>query len=138
MRGRLHDRARDLVGILRLEDPGPDEIALRAELHRQRGIRGRRDTPGAEQHDWQLLLLGDILHELERHAVLVSLRPQCMRVELAKLADRGRYRTQMRHGLGDIARRKGPLERVWGDEDGARDRGHRRQYRAAVLAVAAP
>src|SRR5882672_12809555 len=49
VRRRLDDCFRAPGGILRFVDAGADEVALRAELHRKRGIRRRRDATGAEE-----------------------------------------------------------------------------------------
>src|SRR6266550_8503554 len=74
VRRRFDDRFRAPRRVGRLEDPRADEVAFRAELHHERGVRGCRDAAGAEEHDGQLLVLRDLLDELERHAVLRGLR----------------------------------------------------------------
>src|SRR5438876_1882784 len=74
VRRRLDDRLRASRRIGRLEDSRADEVPLCAELHHQRRVRGRRDPAGAEEHDRQLPVRRDLLDELERHAVLLSLR----------------------------------------------------------------
>ena len=53
-----------LAGSPLLKMPRADEHAVAAELHHERGVRGRRDAAGREVHDRQLAVLGDPLHEL--------------------------------------------------------------------------
>src|SRR5688572_6125017 len=56
----LDDRLRETRGVPRLVDPGADEVSFRPKLHGQRGIRGRRDTAGAEEDDRKTLILREI------------------------------------------------------------------------------
>src|SRR2546428_5886942 len=103
VRRRLDDGLRALRGITRLEDAGSDEVALGAELHHQRGVGRRRDAAGAEEHDGQLLLLRDALHELDRHAVLLGLLLQRGLVEVLEHGDLRRDRAQVADRLDDVA-----------------------------------
>src|SRR5205085_4895529 len=66
VRRRLDDRLRARRRVGRLEDARPDEHTVGAELHAQRGIRGRRDAAGGERDDRQPSVLRDPLHELVR------------------------------------------------------------------------
>src|SRR2546428_8002636 len=61
---RLDDGLRAPSRIGRLVDAGTDKVAFGAELHGERGIRRRCDAASAEEHDGELLFLGDVLHEL--------------------------------------------------------------------------
>ena len=56
VRRRLDDRRGAGRRVLGLEDPGAHEDRLRAELHHERRVGGRRDAAGAEQRDGQLAL----------------------------------------------------------------------------------
>src|SRR5438552_10886985 len=91
VRGGLDDRLRALELVARVlgcfEDAAPDEVALGPELHHQRGVGGRRDAAGAEQHDRQLLRLRDVADELERDAVLGCLLTQLGLVETDERLD---------------------------------------------------
>ena len=71
VRRRLDDRPRAALGVLGLEDPRADEVALGAELHHQRGVGGGRDPAGAEERDGQPAALGDLADDLERSPVLL-------------------------------------------------------------------
>ena len=63
---RLDDGRRALRGVAGFEDAGADEHALRAELHHQRRVRGRRDAARGEVDHGQLAVLVHILHQLIR------------------------------------------------------------------------
>ena len=52
------------LGVLRLEDAGPDKDAVHAELHHDGGVGGGGDATGGEVDDGELAVLGDILDEL--------------------------------------------------------------------------
>src|SRR6267143_5094001 len=73
VRRRLDDRLRALRRILGLVDPGADEVSLGTELHRESGVRGCRDATGAEENDRKPLVRRDVVHELDRDAVLLGL-----------------------------------------------------------------
>src|SRR2546428_1842055 len=103
MRRRLDDRLRAARGLSGLEDPGSDEVPLGAELHHQRGVGRRRDAARAEEHDRELLLLRDALHELARHAVLLRLLLERGLVQILQRVDLRRDRAQMANGLDDVA-----------------------------------
>ena len=70
--GRLDDRPGAPLGVLGLEDPRADEVALGAELHRQRGIGRGRDAAGAEDRHRQPAGGATSRDDLER-------RPQLLR-----------------------------------------------------------
>src|SRR5688572_31770979 len=57
---RLDDRLRETRGVPGLVDAGADKVSFRPKLHGQRGIRGRRDTAGAEEDDRKTLILREI------------------------------------------------------------------------------
>ena len=63
--GRLDDRAGAALGVGRLEDAGADEVALGAELHRERRVSGSRDAAGAEERNGKPAGLGDLGDEVE-------------------------------------------------------------------------
>ena len=76
VRRRVDDRARELGGLRRLEDPAADEDPLGTQLHHERGVGRRRDAAGAEEHDGQLAELRDLAHELERRAEIARPRDE--------------------------------------------------------------
>src|SRR5687768_5013255 len=100
----LDDRFGESRGVARLVDPGADEVPFRPELHGQCGIRGCRDTSGAEEDDRKALILRDLPHQLDRNAVLLGLRIEAGVLQVGERADRGGDRAQVRHGLDDVAR----------------------------------
>ena len=77
--GRLDDRPRPPLGVLGLEDPRADEVALGAELHRQRRVGRRGDAAGAEQRHREPAALGDLADDLERRARAPWPRPPAPR-----------------------------------------------------------
>src|SRR5438093_7344486 len=99
----LHDRARDALRVLGLENPGPDEVSFRAELHRQRGVGRRRDPAGAEEDYRQLRVLRDLLQELDRNAVLLRSFEELTFIQCGQLLHRARDGAEVAHGLDDVA-----------------------------------
>src|SRR5512132_4248362 len=81
VRGGLDDRASPAGGILALEDPGADEVALGAELHHQRGIGRGGDPARAEERDRQPAALGDVLSHVERRPVLLRGAGELLRAQ---------------------------------------------------------
>ena len=72
MRRRLDDRSGPAFRILGLEDPRSDEHAFGTKLHDQRGVGRRRDPAGAEQHDGQAPVGGDLPDEVQRGLKLLG------------------------------------------------------------------
>src|SRR3954447_24802601 len=83
----LDNGAGPLRRVARLEDAAADEHALGAELHHQRGVRGRRDAAGGEQHDRELALLCDLLDQVVRRLQLLGGHEQLVALERAQPAD---------------------------------------------------
>ena len=73
MGGGLDDRACAALRIGGLEDAGADEVALGAELHRQRRVGGGGDAAGAEQRHRQPAGAATSLDDLERRLQLLGL-----------------------------------------------------------------
>src|SRR5690606_38185919 len=103
VRGRLDDGPGAPLRIARLEDARADEVALRAELHRERCVRGRRDAARAEQRDRQPAGLGHLRDDLERRLKLLGDRGQLFATGALQLADPADDPAQMPHGLDDVA-----------------------------------
>ena len=70
--GGLDDRARRALGILGLENPRANEVALGAELHRQRRIGGGCDATSAEERHWEPARAGDLLDDVDRGAQILG------------------------------------------------------------------
>ena len=91
------------LGVLGLEDAGADEVALGAELHRQRGVGGGRDAAGAEERHRQPAALGDVADDLERRPQLLRLGRELLGVERCEAADPAGDLAQVADGLDDVA-----------------------------------
>ena len=65
--------ARRFTGSPDLKMPGADEHAVGAQLHAERGVRGRGDPAGGEGDDREPAVLGHPAHELVRRAQLLRL-----------------------------------------------------------------
>src|SRR4051812_38268670 len=83
----LDDSPGATVGILRLEDPGTDEVALGAQLHHERRVGRRRDAAGAEQRHGKPARLGDLAHNLHRRAELLGLGAELLAFRRAETLD---------------------------------------------------
>src|SRR5438067_7255730 len=84
VRRRLDDRLRTLARIARLEDARADEDAVGAELHAERGVRGRCDPAGGEGDDGEPAVLRHPAHELDRRLQVLRLREQLVRIHRAE------------------------------------------------------
>ena len=104
IRNRLDDGRRALLGVAGFEDARADEHALRAELHHQRRVCGRRDAAGGEVDDGQLFVLVHIQHQLVGDLELLGRLEQLVGGHRADAADFGLHQPHMAHGLHDVAR----------------------------------
>ena len=103
VRRRLDDRLRAPLGIARLEDARADEDAVRAELHAERGVRGRRDPAGRERDDRQPAVLGDPLDELVRGAELLRLGVELLVAQRLQPPDAAEDGAHVRDRVDDVA-----------------------------------
>src|SRR6267378_7514452 len=114
--GRRDDRLGTLQRVLRLEDARPDEDSVDAELHHQRGIRGRRDPArGKVDHrqPTQPLTLGEDFYGC---ADLLGFAHQLRTVHALQLANAGVDRSGVADGLDHVA---GPGLTLGADHRGA-------------------
>ena len=102
MSGRLDDRPRPAIGVLGLEDPGADEVPLRAELHHEGGVGRRRDPARAEQRDREPACLSDLLEHLERRPQLLRLGCTLLAAESPEPLDPADDPAQMTNRLHDV------------------------------------
>src|SRR5436190_20662162 len=100
--GRLDDRPRPAIGVLGLEDPGADEVPLRAELHHEGGVGRRRDPARAEQRDREPACLSDLLEHLERRPQLLRLGCTMLAAESPEPLDPADDPAQMTNRLHDV------------------------------------
>src|SRR5512142_227931 len=103
VRRRLDDRLRHAGRSSGLEDARAHEVPLGAELHHERRVRWRRDSARAEEHDRQLLILRDALHQLDRDAVLLRLVGKAGLIETRERLDLRSDRAQMADRLDHVA-----------------------------------
>src|SRR3954451_2358387 len=89
--------------VLRLEDAGPDERALCAQLHHERRVGRRGDPACAEDDDGQLARLRDAAHDVERRLMLLRRRGELGLVERLQAADLAADPAQVADRLDDVA-----------------------------------
>jgi hypothetical protein len=102
-RSGFHDRFGAPGRIARLEDPRPDEQALRAELHHHRGVRGGGDAARREQHDRQTAGSGDLGHQLVGGLEILGRGEQLLVAERAETPDVRRDLAHMPGRFHDVA-----------------------------------
>src|SRR5437660_5367918 len=103
VRRRLHDRARSLGGIARLENSGSDEDRFRAELHHERRVGGCRDAARGEVRHRQLAGLRDPAHEVVRRAERLRLGHQLFGAQRGQAPHAGDDGAHVADGLDDVA-----------------------------------
>src|SRR6266576_3254979 len=100
---RGDDRLGTLQGVLGLEDARPDEHAVDAKLHHQRGVGGGRDATGGEVHHWQPAKLLTVDQHLDRRADLLCLVHKLGVVHAQKPANARVARARVPDGLDHVA-----------------------------------
>ena len=86
-----------------LKMPEPDEVALGAELHDERRVRGRRDPARAEERHGEPPGLGDLAHDLHRSTDLLGLRAELLAAERAKALDAAHDPAEVADGFDDVS-----------------------------------
>src|SRR4051794_4737247 len=116
VRGGLDDGPCPAIRVLGLEDAGPDEVALGAELHDERRVGRRGDASGAEQRHRQPTRLGDLANDLHRGSELLGLGSELLAAESAEPLDAADDPAEVADGLDDVA---GPGLTLGADHRGA-------------------
>eukprot|EP00982_Pelagococcus_subviridis_P001643 13097-Pelagococcus_subviridis.AAC.3 len=102
VRHRLHDGARALRRLAGFEDAGSDEDAVHAQLHHERGVRGRRDAPRGEVHDGEAPERLRLAHELERRADLLRVHEDLILGHGLKASNVAHDGAAVAHRLDDV------------------------------------
>src|SRR5215213_3121193 len=103
VRCRLDDRLPATVRVAGLEDPRPDEDAVRAELHAERRVGRRRDAACGERDDGEAAVLGHPANELVRGLEVLRLRVELLLARRAEPPDRPEDGVHVGHGVDDVA-----------------------------------
>jgi hypothetical protein len=105
----LDDGAGAARGVAALEDARADEDAVASELHHERGVGGRGDTPRGELHDGEAAQLLGLHDEVVGRGDALGVGEDLVVVHAAERADVAHDGAHVAHGLDDVARAGLPL-----------------------------
>ncbi|PUZ68123.1 hypothetical protein GQ55_2G000300 [Panicum hallii var. hallii] len=109
VRDGLDDGAGAARRVAALEDAGADEDAVAAELHHERGVGGRGDSPRGELDDGEAAQLLGLHDEVVRRGDALGVGEDLVVVHVAERADVAHDGADVAHGLDDVARAGLPL-----------------------------